>query len=50
MEYDVDIKPTKLVKRQGLSKLLTESNCQVLNFHLMAENSEQDMAAEYSKQ
>ena len=27
MEYDVDIKPTKLVKGQGLAKLLTESNC-----------------------
>ena len=46
MEYDVDIKPTKLVKGQGLSKLLTESNCQVLNLHLMPENLEQDMAAD----
>ena len=27
MEYDVEIKPTKLVKGQGLAKLLTESNC-----------------------
>ena len=27
MEYDVDIKPTKLVKGQGLAKLLAESNC-----------------------
>ena len=50
MEYDMDIKPTKLVKGQGLDKLLTESNCQVLNLHVMAEHSEQDMAAEYSKQ
>ena len=39
MEYDVDIKPTKLVKGQGLAKLLKESNCQVLNLHLMAEYS-----------
>ena len=29
MEYDMDIKPTKLVKGQVLSKLLTESNFQV---------------------
>ena len=50
MEYGMDIKPTKLVKFKGLSKLLTESNCQVLNLHLMAEHSEQDMAIEYSKQ
>ena len=27
MEYDVEIKPTKLVKGQGLAKLLTKSNC-----------------------
>ena len=36
MGYGVDIKPTKLVKGQGLSKLLTESNFQVLDLHLMA--------------
>ena len=50
MKYHVEIKPTKFVKGQGLAKLLTESNCKVLNLHLMAENSEQDMAAEYNKQ
>ena len=50
MEYDVDIKPTKLVKDQGLAKLLTEYNCQVLDLHLMAENSKQDVAAEHNKQ
>ena len=36
-EYDVDIRPTKLVKGQGLAKLLAESNCQALGLHLMAE-------------
>ena len=30
MEYDVEIKPTKLVKGQGLAKLLTYSNFQEL--------------------
>ena len=50
MEYDVDIKPTKLVKGQGLSKLLTESNCQVLDLHLIIEKSKQDVATEDSKQ
>ena len=36
MEYDVDIRPTKLVKGQGLAKLLADSNCQALGQHLMA--------------
>ena len=37
MEYDVDIRPTKLVKGQGLAKLLDISNFQALGLHLMAE-------------
>ena len=39
MEYDVEIKPTKLVKGQGLAKLLADSNCEALGLHLMAEQS-----------
>ena len=39
MEYDVEISPTKLVKGQGLAKLLAESNCQALGLHVMAEES-----------
>ena len=39
MEYDVEIKPTKLVKGQGLAKLLTDSNCEALGLHLMAKQS-----------
>ena len=35
MEYDVDIKPTKLSKGKGLEKLLADSNCQALGLHLM---------------
>ena len=27
LEYDLEIKPTKLIKVQGLSKLMAESNC-----------------------
>ena len=37
MEYDVDIRPTKLVKGQGLAKLLADSNCQDFGLHLIAE-------------
>ena len=39
MEYDVEIIPTKLVKGQGLEKLLVDSNCKALGLHLMAEHS-----------
>ena len=37
MEYDVEIKSTKLVKGQGLAKLLADSNCEALGLHLMVE-------------
>jgi hypothetical protein len=33
LEYDLHIKPTKLIKGQGLAKLLSESNCKVLELH-----------------
>ena len=36
MEYDVDIKSTKLVKRKGLAILLAYSNCEALGIHLIA--------------
>ena len=36
MEYDVDIKPTNLVKGQGLARLLVDSNCESLGLHLIA--------------
>ena len=36
MEYDVEIKPTNLVKGQGLEKLLVDSNCEALGLHLIA--------------
>jgi len=35
-EYDLDIKPTKLFKGQGLAKLLTETNFQALGINLLA--------------
>jgi len=33
LEYDVDIKPTKLIKGQGLAKLLVDSNCKALGLN-----------------
>ena len=30
LEYDIEIRPTKLVKGQGLAKLMAQSNCEAL--------------------
>jgi hypothetical protein len=35
LEFDLEIKPTKLVKGQGLSRLLDESNCKSLGVNFM---------------
>ena len=39
MEYDIDIKPTKLVKGHGLAKILADSNCWALGLHLVENQS-----------
>ena len=50
MEYDVDIRPTKLVKGQGLDKLLADSNFQALGLHLMVEKpTKEELQAEQEK-
>ena len=41
-EYDVEIKPTKLIKGQGLAKLMAETNLQVLDINLIAVMSDED--------
>ena len=35
LEYDLEIKPTKLIKGQGLAKLMAESNCEVLDINMI---------------
>jgi hypothetical protein len=35
LEFDLEIKPTKLVKGKGLAKLLAESNCKVLGVNFI---------------
>ena len=30
LEYDIEIKPTKLIKGQGLAKMMTDSHCDSL--------------------
>jgi hypothetical protein len=40
LEFDLEIKPTKLVKGQGLAKLLVESNCKALGVNFINTCSE----------
>ena len=42
MEYDIEIKPTKLIKGQRLAKLMTEINFQALDINELG--NEQEMA------
>jgi hypothetical protein len=39
LEFDLEIKPTKLVKGKGLARLLAESNCKPLGVNFMNANS-----------
>eukprot|EP00253_Pinus_taeda_P024607 PITA_24607 len=42
LEYDVEIKPTKLTKGQGLAKLMAETNLHLLDINLIAALSDED--------
>eukprot|EP00253_Pinus_taeda_P035115 PITA_35115 len=42
LEYDIEIKPTKLIKGQGLAKLMTETNFQALDINEL--DNEQELA------
>lgn len=42
LEYDLEIKPTKLIKGQGLGKLMVESNLHALDINLIAAMSEDE--------
>jgi hypothetical protein len=35
LEYDLEIKPTKLIKGQGLAKLMAQWNCDVLGINFI---------------
>eukprot|EP00253_Pinus_taeda_P024455 PITA_24455 len=50
LEYDVEIKPTKLIKGKGLAKLMAESNLHALDINLivvMFEENEESLPAQY---
>ena len=38
LEFDIEIKPTKLIKGQGLARLMADSNCKALNLSLIDNN------------
>ena len=38
LEFDIEIKPTKLIKGQGLARLMVDSNCKALNLSLTDNN------------
>jgi hypothetical protein len=40
IEFDVEIKPEKLVKGQGLAKLLAEENCKLIEINFVGINAE----------
>jgi len=42
LEYDIDIKPTKLIKGQGLAKLMVESNFHALDINFLVAVDEQE--------
>jgi hypothetical protein len=39
LEYDLEIKPTKLIKGQGLAKLMAQSNCELLGINFIVDLS-----------
>ena len=39
IEFNIEVKPTKLVKGQGLAKLMVEENCSLLDINCMGSNS-----------
>ena len=40
LEYDIEIKPTKLITRQGLAKMMTNSHCDSLQLNFIAGQSD----------
>lgn len=48
LEYDLEIKPTKLIKGQGLEKLMAHTNCELLGIKFIADLS--DSATEEEKE
>jgi hypothetical protein len=46
LEFDLNIKPTNMIKVQGLAKLMAQSNCDVLGINFIVDlstNSEEEI-------
>ena len=41
LEYDIEIKPVKLIKGQGLAKMMIDSHCNSLQLNIFAGQSNQ---------
>ena len=41
LEYDIEIKPTKLIKGRGLAKIMMDSHCDSLQLNFLAIQSNQ---------
>ena len=39
LDYDIEIIPTKLIKGQGLAKMLIDSNCESLQLNFLSSRS-----------
>ena len=44
IEFNIEVKPTKLVKGQGLAKLMAKENCSLLDINSMGLNSDYEQA------
>ena len=42
LEYDIEIKPTELIKGQGLARLMAETNCNALDINFIAQVDDQE--------
>ena len=52
LEYDLEIKPAKLIKGQGLAKLMVQSNCDVMGIKFIAnmlENPQEETTTKVSQ-
>jgi len=39
LEYDVELKPTKMIKGKGLERFLADSNCKYIRLHYIQNQS-----------
>ena len=46
IEFNIELKPTNLVRGQGLARLLAKENCRTLDMNLMCSNSENGQTEE----